>query len=157
LSGQQKICPKLITEAKSPKLSVLEIQGSEEEMFLWVARHMTTLTNVTLNTCEDTKTNLAAADHRFTQMVDVIEKGNHNDFPRLNSGVTELCACFVQLQYLHIQNCVALVHWPEKEFQSLVSLNTLEIMDCRKLVGYAQAPAVESLRTPESLSPLLPV
>jgi hypothetical protein len=142
---------------------VLEIQGSEEEMFLWVARHMTTLTNVTLNTCEDTKTNLAAADHRFTQMVDVMEKGNHNDFPltymkliHLNSGVTELCACFVQLQYLHIQNCVALVHWPEKEFQSLVSLNTLEIMDCRKLVGYAHAPAVESLRTPESSSQLLP-
>ena len=72
------------------------------------------------------------------------------------SGVTELCACFIQLQNLCIEGCSALVHWPEKEFQSLVSLRCLEIIDCKQLVGYAQAFAAESPTTLESSSQLLP-
>nr|UBY07273.1 NBS-LRR disease resistance protein [Dasypyrum villosum] len=156
LSGQQKV--------KSPKLRVLDMEGSEEEMFLWVARHMTSLTSLKLKNLEDTETTSAAgADHSLTQLVDIMEKWNRHDFPLadmkltgLNSGVTELCACFVQLQDLCIHDCPALVLWPEKEFQSLVFLRVLRIRDCKQLVGYVQAPADESSTALESLSQLLP-
>jgi hypothetical protein len=163
LSGQQKVCPKLITEANSPKLSVLQIEGSEEDMFMWVARHMTSLTSLDLWSSKDME--LAAADNRFrfTQVVDAMEKGNHNDFPlthlkltELKSGGTELYAFFVQLQHLEINGCAALVYWPEKEFQSMVFLKSLVIKNCNELVGYAQSPTAEPSTTSESSIQLLP-
>lgn len=93
------------------------------------------------------------------QVVDTMEKWGHHDFPLadmeligFNSGVTELCACFVQLQRLCITDCAALVHWPEAEFQGLVSLRSLNIMSCEHLVGYAAEPSTTS----ESSSQLLP-
>ncbi|XP_037416169.1 putative disease resistance protein RGA4 [Triticum dicoccoides] len=156
LPGQQKV--------ESPKLRVLDMEGSEEEMFLWVARHMTSLTSLKLKNLEDTETTSAAgADHSLTQVVDTMEKWNRHDFPLadmkltgLKSGVTELCACFVQLQDLCIHDCAALVHWPEKEFQSLVFLRVLRIRGCKQLVGYTQAPAAVSSTSLESSSHLLP-
>nr|AHH02470.1 NBS-LRR protein [Triticum aestivum] len=160
-SGQQKVCPKLTIKDESPKLRVLEMQGSEEEMFLWIARNVTSLTNLKLQNCEGSETTTAtAADNSLTQAMSAIEKWNHHDFPLADmeltgfkSGLTELCACFVQLQRLCINDCAALVHWPEKEFQSLVSLRSLNIMSCEQLVGYAAEP---STTTSESSSQLLP-
>ncbi|XP_047055083.1 putative disease resistance protein RGA4 [Lolium rigidum] len=154
-SGQQKV---------SPKLAVLHTEGSEEEMIRLVARHMTSLTNLKLHSSRETETTLSAADHSLKLAVDVMVKGNHNDFPLkdmelwgFKSGATaELCAHFVQLQHLDFSYCDALVHWPEKEFQSLVSLRSLIIYYCQKLIGYApQAPA-EPSTTPEPSSELLP-
>uniref|UniRef100_A0ACD5WKT5 Uncharacterized protein n=1 Tax=Avena sativa TaxID=4498 RepID=A0ACD5WKT5_AVESA len=163
LSGQEKVCPKLATKAISPKLSVLDMQGSEEELFLWVARHMTSLAYLKLQGRGEMETASAAVNHSFKQVVDLMGKGNHNDFPLadvqltgLKSGVTELCACFVQLQNLYIQDCAALVYWPEKEFRSLVSLRTLSIRYCKQLVGHAKAPAAEPSTASESSSQLLP-
>ncbi|CAM0885714.1 unnamed protein product [Alopecurus aequalis] len=162
-SVQQKACPKLATKAISPKLSLLNMEGSEEEMFLLVASHMTSLTNLKLKYLGDTETTTAAADRCLKQMVDVMGKGNHNDFPLIDMeltgfkfGVSELCACFVLLQNLCIEECDALVHWPEKEFQNLVSLRSLKIRWCNKLVGYAQAPAAEPSTSSESSCQLLP-
>ena len=163
LLGQQKVFPKLTMKAKSPKLSVLDMEGSEEDMFLWVARHMASFTKLTLKN-RDVESTSAVADHSLTEVVDAMEKWNHKDFPLkdmdlsgFKSAVTELCAYFKQLQHLSITDCAALVHWPEKEFQGLVSLRTLEIWNCKQLVGYAQAPTVEqSTTTSESLSQLLP-
>ncbi|XP_037408625.1 uncharacterized protein LOC119270686 [Triticum dicoccoides] len=160
-SGQQKVCPKLTIKAESPKLRVLEMQGSEEEMFLWIARNVTSLTNLKLQNCEGSETTTAtAADNSLTQAMSAIEKWNHHDFPLADmeligfkSGLIELCAWFVQLQCLCINDCAALVHWPEKEFQSLVSLRSLNIMSCEQLVGYAAEP---STTTSESSSQLLP-
>ncbi|XP_071684883.1 disease resistance protein RGA2-like [Lolium perenne] len=155
-SGQQKV---------SPKLSVLHTEGSEEEMFLLVARHMTSLTNLRLQSSGETETTLSAADHSLKLVVDVMDKGNHNDFPLKymnlrgfkSGGAAELCAHFVQLQHLNFNSYDSLVHWPEKEFQSLVSLRSLGIFRCEKLIGYApQAPAAEPSTTPEQSSELLP-
>jgi hypothetical protein len=148
-----------------PALKVLKWEStrtSEEDMFLWVARHKTLLINVELGSCGDTETTLAAADDRFTQVVGAMEKGNHNDFPLTHlklvgfkSGGTELYAYLIQLQRLEIYDC-AVVHWPEKEFQSLVSLKNLVIMKCEQLVGYAQSPTAEPSTTSELSSQLLP-
>ncbi|KAM0849478.1 hypothetical protein ACQ4PT_053705 [Festuca glaucescens] len=155
-SGQQKV---------SPKLAVLHTEGSKEEMFLLVARHMTSLTNLKLQSSGETETTLSAADHSLKLVVDVMVKWNHNDFPLKDmelrgfksGGGAELCAHFVQLQNLDFTRCDALVHWPEKEFQSLVSLRRLIISYCEKLIGYApQAPAAEPSTTPEPSSELLP-
>jgi hypothetical protein len=155
-SGQQKV---------SPKLAVLHTEGSKEEMFRLVARHMTSLTNLRLRSSGETETTLLAADHILKLVVDAIEKGNHNDFPLKDmelrgfksAGAAELCAHFVQLQHLDFTRCDALVHWPEKEFQSLVSLRSLIIYYCKKLIGYApQAPAAEPSTTPEPSSEILP-
>jgi hypothetical protein len=57
-----------------------------------------------------------------------------------DSGALTMWTCFVQLQDLTIYNCNALVHWPEKEFQSLVTLSRLKIKGCNSLTGYAQTP-----------------
>jgi hypothetical protein len=155
-----------IARSAFPALKVLKWEStrtSEEDMFLWVAKHKTSLINVELGSCNDTKTTLAAADDRFAQVVGAMEKGNHNDFPLTHlklvgfkSGGTELYAYLIQLQRLEINGCAALVHWPEKEFQSLVSLKSLVIRECHQLVGYAQSPAAEPSTTSESSSQLLP-
>uniref|UniRef100_A0ACD5XGU5 Uncharacterized protein n=1 Tax=Avena sativa TaxID=4498 RepID=A0ACD5XGU5_AVESA len=149
-SGQQKV---------SPKLTVLHTEGSGEDRFRLVARHMSSLTNLKL---VNSDTALADADQILTQLVDGMEKWNHH-VPLANMeligfklGVTELCSCFIQLQNLTICDCDALVHWPEKEFRSLVSLRSLKIRDCTELIGYAQAPVAEPSTTLESPSQLLP-
>nr|UBY07558.1 NBS-LRR disease resistance protein [Dasypyrum villosum] len=147
-----KNCPQLTTTAKSPKLSVLNMKGHEAEMFLWLARHVASLTNLKLQSLEESReTTTSAAERSFSEVVDGKEKWNGHDFPLtvlvlkdLKSGVTELCACSVHLQELSIWRCHVLVHWPEKEFQGLVSLRKLMIHECNNLIGYAQAPAKPS-------------
>jgi hypothetical protein len=85
-----------------PALKVLKWKNMKrfrEDMILWVARHMTSLINVEMWSYNDTETTLAAADDQFTQVVDAMEKGNHNDIPLTHlkltgfkSGGTELYA-----------------------------------------------------------------
>ncbi|XP_047051326.1 putative disease resistance protein RGA4 [Lolium rigidum] len=155
-------CPELTTTAKSPKLGVLNMEGSEGELFPWVARHMTSLTNLELQSLDDsTETTSVAAKHGLREVLDGREKWNDHDFPlaalvlkNFKSGVKELCACFVHLQDLSIWNCSALVHWPEKEFQGLASLRRLLICKCNNLTGYAQASVEPSAST--ETSQLLP-
>ncbi|XP_037469534.1 putative disease resistance protein RGA4 isoform X2 [Triticum dicoccoides] len=157
-------CPELTTTAKSPKLSVLKMEGREVELFLWVARHMTSLTNLELIGIEhSTDTTSMGAVNSLRELVNVKENGNDKDFPLevlvlidFKSGVrvTELCACFVHLQDLSILRCHTLVHWSEKLFEGLVSLRKLEIGNCKNLTGYAQAFAEPS--TSSKTSQLLP-
>ncbi|KAM3298101.1 hypothetical protein ACQJBY_039860 [Aegilops geniculata] len=155
-------CPQLTTTAKSPKLSVLKMDGCVAELFLWVARHMTSLTNMELTSLEViTETTSAAAKHSLREVLDAKENWNGHVFPlevlvlkNFKADVTELCACFVHLQDLSIFSSDVLVHWPEKEFEGLVSLRKLLIGCCENLTGYAQAPAEPS--TSSETSQFLP-
>nr|CAT00523.1 ag15 protein [Thinopyrum obtusiflorum] len=155
-------CPELTTVAESPKLSELDVEGRETELFLWVGKHMTSLTNLVLESRDDsTETTSVAAQHGLREVVNGKKKWNDQDFPLADlvlrgfkSGVAEMCACFVQLQSLLICRSDALVHWPEKEFQGLVSLTWLSIYDCNNLTGYAEACAEPS--TSSETSQLLP-
>ncbi|KAM3215159.1 hypothetical protein ACQJBY_067249 [Aegilops geniculata] len=160
-SAHIEACPELTTAAKSPKLSVLKTEGCEAELFLWVARHMTSLTNLKLKSLEyNTEPMSSEAEHGLREVVDGKEKWNDHDFPlevlelyRIKySGVIELCACFVHLRDLSIEWCDGLIHWPEKEFKGLVSLRKLKIAFCDNLTGYAEAPAEPS----SEMSQLLP-
>ncbi|KAM3298103.1 hypothetical protein ACQJBY_039861 [Aegilops geniculata] len=158
-----KKCPALKTTAKSPELRVLSMEGQEAELFLWVARHMTSLTNLELTSIEHIDTTSMGAENRLREVVNIKENGNDQDFPlevlalsNFKSGVsvTELCACFVHLQDLSIVRCHALTHWPETLFKGLVSLRKLLIWQCDNLTGYAQASAEPS--TSSETSQLLP-
>ncbi|KAF7033765.1 hypothetical protein CFC21_044839 [Triticum aestivum] len=160
-------CPNLRMKAKAPKLTGLDFEGGGEDIFLWLTRYMTSLTNLKLQNRKDTETTSAAvaevSDLSLAQMVEVKERWNHHDFPLaymklngLKSGVTELCACFKQLEMLSIINCAALVYWPDKEFQSLISLRKLEIWHCKQLVGCAQAPTIDPSTISEPSSQPLP-
>ncbi|KAK1613147.1 hypothetical protein QYE76_036820, partial [Lolium multiflorum] len=145
-------CPSLTTTVKSPELSILNMEGREVELFGWVARHMTSLTNLALRSLKDhTGTTSAATEHALREVLDGKEKWDGHDFPLsilklsyFKSDITKLCACFVHLQDLSIRGSDALIHWPEKEFQGLVSLRKLQIGYCENLTGYAQAPAEAS-------------
>ncbi|XP_051201091.1 putative disease resistance protein RGA4 isoform X1 [Lolium perenne] len=160
-------CQELTTTAKSPKLSALNMEGREGQLLLWVARHKTSLTNLELSNIEGGGTDeqhlmeKTMAEHTLREVLDGKEKWNYLDFPLavlvlkyFNSDVIELCACFVHLQDLSIYWCYALVYWPEKEFEGLVSLRRLRIDRCSELIGYRQAPAESS--TSSQTKQLLP-
>ena len=155
-------CPELTTRVESPKLSVLKMEGRDVQLFQWVARHMTSVTNVEMHSLVDsTETTSAAAEHGLREVLDCKEKRNDHDFPltvlvlqNFKPGITELCSCFVHLQDLSVWRCHALLHWPEKEFEGLVSLRKLAIHQCENLTGYAQASAEPS--TSSEKSHLLP-
>ncbi|XP_039836817.1 uncharacterized protein LOC120697605 [Panicum virgatum] len=71
-----------------------------------------------------------------------------------HSSALALWACFAQLVDLKIWNCDALVYWPEKVFQPLVSLRTLQVWYCKKLTGRTQEASEQS--APPERSGLLP-
>ncbi|KAM3298104.1 hypothetical protein ACQJBY_039862 [Aegilops geniculata] len=150
--------PEVTTAAKSPKLSVLDIEAHEDQLVLWVARHITSLTNVNLH--HNIFRFTTRVEHGLREVLGGKEKWNDHDFPLTvlglygMSGVTDFCACFVHLQDLSICYCGALKHWPEKEFEGLVSLRTLTIANCKSLTGHAQASAEVSTSSQTSL--LLP-
>ncbi|VAI93595.1 unnamed protein product [Triticum turgidum subsp. durum] len=155
-------CPELTTIVESPKLSVLKMEGRDVQLFQWVAGHMTSLTNLDLHSLVDsTETNSAAAEHGLRELVDGMDKRSDHGFPltvlvlqSFQLDVTELCSCFVHLQDLSFCRCHALLHWPEKEFEGLVSLRKLTIDQCENLTGYAQGSTKPS--TSSETSQLLP-
>uniref|UniRef100_A0ACD5W5N4 Uncharacterized protein n=1 Tax=Avena sativa TaxID=4498 RepID=A0ACD5W5N4_AVESA len=147
-----KKCPKLIDLPEAPKLSVLEIEDGKQEMFHCVDRYLSSLTELTLS-LEDTET-ISGAECTLMLPVDNREKWNQksplivmelgccNSF--FGSGGLEPWDYFVHLRVLSIDRCDVVIHWPEKVFQSLVSLMILRITSCRNLTGYAQDPVEPS-------------
>ncbi|KAF6987057.1 hypothetical protein CFC21_004735 [Triticum aestivum] len=141
-------CPKVIGLPEAPKLSVLYIEDGKQEIFHCVDRYLSSLTNLTLRlehtetTSEAECTSIVLADskEKWNQKspLTVVELGCCNSF--FGPGALEPWDYFVHLEKLEIGRCDVLVHWPEKVFQSLVSLRRLEISSCRSLTGYAEAP-----------------
>ncbi|KAK3164353.1 hypothetical protein QOZ80_1AG0016460 [Eleusine coracana subsp. coracana] len=108
--------------------------------------------NYSRQSCEDSETTFSAECNTF-ELVD----GNKYPLKVMTlsacnflfcSPVLALWTCFVQLQDLSICDCDALVNWPEKGFQGLVSLRSLQFSSCNRVIRYAQAsekPELESL------------
>nr|UBY07366.1 NBS-LRR disease resistance protein [Dasypyrum villosum] len=106
-------CPKITDLPEAPKLSVLEIEDGKQGIFHY------------------------QGDLEPEIPLTVMELGCCNSF--FGAGALEPWDYFVHLEELKIHRCDVLVHWPEKVFQSLVSLRRLEIKSCENLTGYAQA------------------
>nr|UBY07223.1 NBS-LRR disease resistance protein [Dasypyrum villosum] len=140
-------CPKLVSLPEAPKLSVLEIEDGKQEIFHYVDRYLPSLTNLTLR-LEHTET---TSEVECTSIVLVESKEKWNQKSPLTvmklrccnsffgEGALEPWDYFVHLGELVINRCDVLVHWPEKAFQSLLSLRRLEITNCKNLTGYAEA------------------
>ncbi|VAH00306.1 unnamed protein product [Triticum turgidum subsp. durum] len=158
LSVQQ--CPMLIDLPEVPKISVLEIEDGKQEIFHFVDRYLSSLTNLILK-LENTET---PSEVECTSILPVDNKEKWNQKSPLtvvglgccNSffgpGALEPWDYFVHLEKLEIDRCDVLVHWPENVFQSMVSLRTLLIRNCKNLTGYAQAP-LEPLASERSQHP----
>ncbi|KAM3399378.1 hypothetical protein ACQJBY_004652 [Aegilops geniculata] len=141
-------CPKVIGLPEAPKLSVLHITDGKQEIFHCVDRYLSSLTNLTLmlehaeTTSEAECTSIVLVDSKEKwnrkSPLTVVKLGCCNSF--FGAGALEPWDYFVHLGELVIDRCDVLVHWPEKVFQSLVSLRTLVIRNCKNLTGYAQAP-----------------
>ncbi|XP_037480626.1 putative disease resistance protein RGA4 [Triticum dicoccoides] len=141
-------CPKLVDLPEAPKLSVLVIEDGKQEVFHFVDRYLSSLTNLTLR-LEHRET---TSEAECTSIVPVDSKEKWNQKSPLTVMVLRCCNSFfgpgalepwdyfVHLEKLEIGRCDVLVHWPENVFQSLVSLRTLVITNCENLTGYAQAP-----------------
>ncbi|KAM3399365.1 hypothetical protein ACQJBY_004645 [Aegilops geniculata] len=141
-------CPKLVALPEAPKLSLLEIKDGKQEIFHCVDMFLSSLTNLTLM-LEHTETK---SEVECTSIVPVDSKEKWNQKSPLTvmklrccnsffgEGALEPWDYFVHLGELVMNRCDVLVHWPEKVFQSLVSLRRLEITDCKNLIGYAEPP-----------------
>ncbi|KAF6981674.1 hypothetical protein CFC21_000136 [Triticum aestivum] len=158
LSVQQ--CPMLIDLPEVPKISVLEIEDGKQEIFQFVDRYLSSLTNLIL----ELKNTETTSEAECTSIVPVDSKEKWNQKSPLTVMVLRCCNSFfgpgalepwdyfVHLENLEIDRCDVLVHWPENVFQSLVSLRTLLIRNCENLTGYAQAP-LEPLASERSQHP----
>jgi hypothetical protein len=144
---------------EAPKLSVLEINGSQVTPTT-MPRFINSLSKLVLSV-KDTETTLPTVQSAF-ELVDASNKspltamelsGCNFLFP---PSPLALWTCFVQLQHLTIAWCGrALVYWPEKEFQSLVSLRHLRIRRCNALIGYAKAAPGQPISERSQLLPRL--
>ncbi|KAM3399394.1 hypothetical protein ACQJBY_004660 [Aegilops geniculata] len=141
-------CPRMIDLPEAPKLSVLKIKDGKQEISDFVDRYLPSLTNLILK-LENRET---TSEVECTSIVRVDSKEKWNQKSPLEvmklrfcnlffgSGALEPCDYFVHLEKLKIDRCDVLVHWPEKVFQSLVSLRRLVISYCKNLTGYGQTP-----------------
>uniref|UniRef100_J3L0W3 NB-ARC domain-containing protein n=1 Tax=Oryza brachyantha TaxID=4533 RepID=J3L0W3_ORYBR len=142
-------CPKLVSLPKAPNLRALGIGDANTHLiFLCLPTYMTSLSTLRLQHLGEEEKTLS--EHSLIESVD--RKMNWDrEFPLkvmgligwnvlFGPGAQALWPCFAQLQDLSISDCDALIYWPEKEFQNLVSLRTLQIEECNELKGYADSP-----------------
>jgi hypothetical protein len=141
-----KKCPKLTDLPEAPELSVLKVEDGNQAFSYWVHEYLSSLTELELR-LENTETTSGAecniivpvdSKKKWKSPLRVMRLSCCNSF--FGSGALEPLDYFVHIEKLEIFKCSVLVHWPEKAFQSLVSLRVLYIADCENLIGYAQDP-----------------
>ncbi|CAL4976360.1 unnamed protein product [Urochloa decumbens] len=150
-------CPELTTLPEAPKLSVLEILEGNPQISVSIPR---VINSLSILVCKLER--VLPAEHVAFELVDGNNKSPLTTLELISgcnllfhSSALALWTCFVQLQDLEINSCDALVYWPEKEFQSLVSLRHLGIWWCNALIGYAKAAPGEPISERSQLLPKL--
>ncbi|XP_052146748.1 putative disease resistance protein RGA3 [Oryza glaberrima] len=152
-------CPELTTLPEAPKLRYLHIEGGNQRISLQAAsRYITSLYSLRLEfSIDDTEKASVAKQQDSSELVIEDEKWNQKS-PLEHMYLTgcnllfshpsalALRTCFAQLLDLRIWRVDALIYWPEEVFQGLVSLRTLDILQCFNLTGHTQsAPAPSEL------------
>ncbi|CAN6326883.1 unnamed protein product [Urochloa humidicola] len=160
-----KSCPELITLPEAPKLSVLEVRGTNQQISsLQASRYIASLSSLIL-IAEDEETQ-SVAEQNSSELVHGKEEWNRKSpltrmwlrgYNLLFSHSSALApwARFAQLVDLEIWECNFLVYWPEKVFQALVSLRRLDIRHCNKLTGRTQETFEKSAPERSGLLPCL--
>ncbi|XP_066337518.1 putative disease resistance protein RGA4 [Miscanthus floridulus] len=128
---------KLTTLPRAPKVKELVLHEANRQISLGGIRYMTSLSSLYLKGVKlDDKEEW---DHPSS----VVDMKLFSCSLFFQPRALALWVCYGQLQDLTIFSCDELVYWPEKVFQSLISLRRLRISKCDNLIGYAAANAPE--------------
>ncbi|XP_020190067.1 putative disease resistance protein RGA1 isoform X1 [Aegilops tauschii subsp. strangulata] len=138
-----KDCPKLAILPEAPKLKFIALKEEKAQLSLSIfkSRYMACLSGVGLSVSDDTE---AAPVTELDQDCEVSLLNLRLDGCNFLFCSTPLQPTvgvwkwFGQLVHLTIESCDMLIYWPEEEFRCLVSLNSLSINSCSKLVGHTQ-------------------
>jgi len=139
-------CPKLTILPEAPKLSVLEVTGTSQQILSLQAasRYIASLSTLTLGA--DNVVTEFVVDQNSSELVHGKEKWDRKSLlTRMllfscnllfsHSSALLLWTYFAQLVELIIWYCDGLAYWPEKELQSLVSLRKLTVDTCKNLTA----------------------
>ncbi|CAD6340546.1 unnamed protein product [Miscanthus lutarioriparius] len=135
-------CPELTTFPEAPKLREVELSNCRQQACLQAgSRYITSLSSLEVKAPnkEENSAELEVVREHKSPLRDLYLRGCDLFFS--GSSALALWKCFGQLATLKIAECDALVYWPEKLFQGLVSLRTLEILMCNKLTGLTEDEA----------------
>jgi hypothetical protein len=144
-----KNCPELTVIPEAPKIGTLKLEENKPHLSLLVvgSRYMSLLSKMELS-IDDIEAALIP-DQSSVETLD------DKDIWNSEASVTEMkldgCNMFFPttpskptvglwkwckyLQKLEIKSCDVLIHWPQREFQSLESLNELTVESCKNLKG----------------------
>jgi len=135
-------CPELTTFPEAPKLREVILSNCRQQACLQAgSRYITLLSSLEVRAPnkEENSAELEVVREHKSPLGDLYLEGCDLFFS--GSSALALWKCFGQLATLEIVECDALVYWPEKLFQGLVSLRTLEIRKCNKLTGLTEDEA----------------
>uniref|UniRef100_A0A0E0C1V2 Uncharacterized protein n=1 Tax=Oryza meridionalis TaxID=40149 RepID=A0A0E0C1V2_9ORYZ len=144
-----KNCPELTVIPEAPNIGTLKLEENKPHLSLLVvgSRYMSSLSKMELSIHD-----IVAA---LTPNQSSVETLYDKDIWNSEASVTEMkldgCNMFFPttpskptvglwkwckyLQKLEIKSCDVLIHWPQREFQSLESLNELTVKSCKNLEG----------------------
>ncbi|EEC84844.1 hypothetical protein OsI_31947 [Oryza sativa Indica Group] len=129
-------CPKLRSLPEAPKLKIFTLNENKAQLslFLLQSRCMSSLSKLILDVDDQKRTVQLGQIHESS--LSKLEFRHCNFFYPTSPSqpIIIFWKRLGQLVHLRISNCDALIYWPEEEFRCLVSLKTLEIMQCDKLI-----------------------
>ncbi|KAF6992414.1 hypothetical protein CFC21_009406 [Triticum aestivum] len=135
-------CPKLTTLPEAPKLKVIVLAEDKAQLSLLVLRsnYMPYLSGLYLSVSdtEATPTPKLDQDHEVSLSVMNLTGCSFLFSSSLLQSAGGVWKWFGQLVRLHISSFDTLIYWPAEEFRSLVSLHSMIIRNCSKLIGPAQ-------------------